>query len=71
MPKEQAAKAGFGDVSTYLQAVLRDLQVREARRELDAQLLEGARSPTFRLTEQHWADLERQVRERSPELTDE
>jgi antitoxin ParD1/3/4 len=67
--EEQAAQEGYGTVSEYLRAVIRDLQKRKAKKQaLDAQLLEGLRSPTVRLTDKRWEELERKVRKRSPEL---
>jgi antitoxin ParD1/3/4 len=66
--ERQAAKEGFGSVSEYMQAVIRDLQKRRAREELDAKLREGLRSPTVRMTDERWVAFEQQVRERSPEL---
>jgi antitoxin ParD1/3/4 len=44
--EEQATQKGYGTPSEYLRAVIRGLQERKAKRAaLDAQLLEGVRSP--------------------------
>jgi antitoxin ParD1/3/4 len=70
--EEQATREGYGTVSEYLRAVLRDLQKRKAQKvELDAQLLEGVRSPTVRMTRKRWEELEQKVKKRSPELDQE
>jgi antitoxin ParD1/3/4 len=70
--EEQAAQEGYGTVSEYLRAVIRDLQDRKTKKEeLDAQLLEGLRSPTVRMTGKRWDELEQKVKKRSPELDQE
>jgi antitoxin ParD1/3/4 len=69
--EEQAVKEGFGTVSEYMRAVIRELQKRQAKQQLEAKLLEGLKSPKSRMTNQQWDELERQVRERSPELGEE
>jgi antitoxin ParD1/3/4 len=67
--EEQAAHEGYGTVSEYLRAVIRDLQKRkQAKANLDAKLLEGVRSPTVRMTDKRWAELQRKVKKRSPKL---
>jgi antitoxin ParD1/3/4 len=52
----QAARNGFGTVSEYVSAMIREMQERQAERErLDALLLEGlASGPSTPLTEQDW-----------------
>ena len=67
--EEQAAKEGYSTVSEYLRAIIGNLQKRQtAKEELDARLLEGVRSPTVRMTDKRWTELEQKVRLRSPEL---
>ena len=67
--EEQAAREGYRTVSDYLRAVIRDVQKRQAAKgALEARLLEGARSPARRMTDRDWAEMERAVRQRSPEL---
>ena len=67
--EEQTRREGYGTVSEYLRAVIRDLQKRNAKKAvLDAQLLEGQRSPTVRMTSKRWDKLEQKVKESSPEL---
>lgn len=66
--EQQAAKHGYPSVDEYLRVVLEGLRERQAKEELDGKLLEGLRSATRRLTDDVWAELERKVRDRSPEL---
>jgi antitoxin ParD1/3/4 len=67
--EEQAAREGFGTISEYLRAILSDLQQRQAQKaDLDAKLLEGVRSPTVRMTNKRWEEMERKITKRSPEL---
>lgn len=65
---EQARQEGFDDLNEYVRAVFSELEQRKLREELENKLREGLQSPTFRMTEQHWQDLENEVRDRSPEL---
>ncbi len=66
---EQAAKGGFGTVSEYMRAVIRDLQEREDyRAEVREKLLEAVRSgPSTPLTQSDWDDVRREVRRRHAE----
>ena len=67
--EEQATEEGYSTVSEYMQAVIGDLQKRKAQKAaLDAQLLEGVRSPTVRMTTKRWEQLEKKIKKRSPEL---
>ena len=67
--EEQAIREGYATVSEYLRAVIRELQERKTQKTaLDAQLLEGVRSPTVRMTKKHWEELEQKIKKRSPEL---
>jgi antitoxin ParD1/3/4 len=67
--EEQTMQGGYGTVSEYMQAVIGDLQKRKAQKAaLDAQLLEGVRSPTVRMTTKRWEQLEQKIKKRSPEL---
>jgi antitoxin ParD1/3/4 len=67
--EKQVAREGYANVSEYLQSIIGDIEKRQARNDIEAQLLEGLRSPVVPMNEQHWQELERQVRERSPELS--
>jgi antitoxin ParD1/3/4 len=65
--EEQAAREGYGTVSEYLRALIRDVQKRkQAKAKLDAKLLEGARSSRERMTAKRWAALEDKIRKKSP-----
>jgi antitoxin ParD1/3/4 len=58
----QAAKKGFGTVSEYVRAMIREAQQRTAERErLDALLLDGIDSgPGTPLTRADWDDIRRE-----------
>jgi Arc/MetJ-type ribon-helix-helix transcriptional regulator len=62
--EEQTAKGGFRSESDYLQSLVSEAQ----QREVEKQLLEGLASPASPMTPDDWADLRRQIIERSPEL---
>ena len=64
----QVAKEGYASVSEYLRAVIRDVQKRQAKQELEAKLLEGLQSPASEMTEADWSALRQRVLDRSPEL---
>ena len=56
--EKQAEAEGFGTVSEYLRAVIRQLQKLQAKQDVEVKLLEGLRSPTIADPEQFWIDLE-------------
>ncbi len=57
----QAQKEGFGTVSEYLRAIIREVQKREAKQTLEAKLKEGLESgPAAPLTSQEWDAIERE-----------
>jgi antitoxin ParD1/3/4 len=61
----QAAQEGYGSVSEYMRVIIRDLQKRKAKQELEAKLLEGLLSgPAEPMTREDWDELERRVWER-------
>lgn len=65
----QAAKRGFASPSDYVQSLLTELHQRAAeKKELEALLLEGVRSPTIVGDAAFWAERRRKVLERDPEL---
>jgi antitoxin ParD1/3/4 len=65
----QATKSGFSSPSDYVQSLLADLQQRAAeKKDLEALLLEGVRSPTVAADAAFWAERRRKVVERDPEL---
>jgi antitoxin ParD1/3/4 len=59
---QQVKAGGFGTASEYLRDMLRRAREREARRSLDALLLDGVRSPMIDLDEAEWASLKKSVR---------
>src|SRR5438128_580878 len=64
--QEQALKHGFGTVSEYMRAMIRELQEREDRRgEIRQKLLEAVRSgPATPLTRADWDGIRRELQER-------
>lgn len=60
--EEQAAKQGFGTVSEYVRAVIREIQARQTERErIDALLIEGLDSgPATPLTAEDWEHIRRE-----------
>ena len=61
----QAAQEGFGSVSEYLCALIRDLQKRRAKLDLEAKLREAIESgPAETMTRGDWDELERKALER-------
>ncbi len=57
----QTAKEGFGSVSEYLRSVIREVQKREARRELAAKLVEGLQGPAVAMTREDWDSIHREA----------
>ena len=63
--ESRAAEEGFGSVSAYLCALIRDLQKRQAKRNLEAKLREAIESgPAEPMTREDWDELERNALER-------
>ena len=61
----QAAQEGFGSVSEYLCALIRDLQKRQAKRNLEAKLREAIESgPAEPMTREDWDSIEREALDR-------
>lgn len=61
----QAAAEGHASASEYLQVVIRDLQKRKAKQELEAKLLEAlASGPAELMTREDWESIEREALER-------
>ncbi len=58
---EQTAKGGFLSEGDYLQNLVREAQLREARQELEAKLIQGLDSPLSPMTPDDWTDLQQQV----------
>jgi Arc/MetJ-type ribon-helix-helix transcriptional regulator len=65
----QANKKGFASPTEFVEALLSDLQQRVAeKREIEAMLLEGIRSPSVVADAAFWEERRRKVLERDPEL---
>ncbi len=58
---EQTAKGGFGSESDYVQMLVKEAQVREARLLLESKLLDGLKSPVSPLTTGDWDRLKQKV----------
>jgi antitoxin ParD1/3/4 len=63
--EEQAKNRGYRTASEYLQTLIKEAQLQQAREELDAKLLEGLDSgPATPMTAGDWDELKRRVWER-------
>jgi antitoxin ParD1/3/4 len=63
--EEQAAKGGYETASEYVRALIREAQIRAAKEDLDAKLLEGLESgPATPMSKADWDELKRRVWER-------
>jgi antitoxin ParD1/3/4 len=62
--EQEAAKAGFGAPGDYIQSVLRDLQTRHGKRDLEAASLEGIDSPARELRPEEWSEMRHEALER-------
>jgi antitoxin ParD1/3/4 len=63
--EEQAAKGGYETASEYVRALIREAQIRAAKADLDAKLLEGLESgPATPMSKADWDELKRRVWER-------
>ena len=68
--EEQAAKEGFPSVSEFLEELVREVQKRKARQELEDQLLEGLHSGGDNLTvnDQFWEEVHNQLDENTSKV---
>jgi antitoxin ParD1/3/4 len=62
--EEQVSQEGFGTVSEYVRALVRGEQKRQAQLRLETLLLEGLQSDASEMTDQDWADIRAEVRQR-------
>jgi antitoxin ParD1/3/4 len=63
--EEQVAKGGYETASEYVRALIRETQIRAAKEDLDAKLLEGLESgPATPMSKADWDELKRRVWER-------
>lgn len=60
--EEQVSREGFGTVSEYLRALVRDEQKRRAQVRLESLLLEGLQSEAAEMTREDWAEIREEVR---------
>ena len=61
----QVARGGYQNTSDYLLALVLEAQTQEAKRELEAKLLEGlASGPATEMTADDWVTIRQQVQER-------
>lgn len=60
--EEQVSREGFGTVSEYLRALVRDEQKRRAQVRLESLLLEGLQSEAAEMTREDWAKIREEVR---------
>jgi hypothetical protein len=67
--EERAIKNGFATAGDYVQSLLADLRAREeARKALEAKLLEGVRSPKVVADEKFWQERRQKIYDKHPEL---
>jgi antitoxin ParD1/3/4 len=64
---EQTAKGGFKSEGDYLQALVRQAQIRHAQQDLETKLLQGLESSLSPMTASDWEELKQEVLRRSPE----
>ncbi len=67
--EEQVSREGFGTVSEYLRALVRQEQKRRAQVRLESLLLEGLQSEASEMTEEDWANIREEVRRRRQNRT--
>lgn len=63
----QIAREGYASASEYLRALVRDAQRRQARRELEAKLLEGLDGTAVEMTREDWESIRQEALEGLPE----
>ena len=52
---------GYASASEYLLALIREAQKRQARRELEAKLLDGLQGPAVEMTREDWDSIEQEA----------
>jgi antitoxin ParD1/3/4 len=62
--EEQVVREGFGTVSEYLRALVREEQKRKAQLRLESLLLEGIQSEASALTDEDWDEMRRELHRR-------
>jgi Arc/MetJ-type ribon-helix-helix transcriptional regulator len=64
---EQTAKGGFKSEGDYLQTLVRQAQIREAKQDLETKLLRGLESSRSPMSPADWEELKQEITQRSPE----
>ena len=59
----QMTQEGYASASEYLRALIRDAQKRQAKRELEAKLLEGMQGPAVVMDRNDWDSIKREAME--------
>jgi antitoxin ParD1/3/4 len=57
----QIAEEGYASASEFLRAIIRDVQKRKAREQLEAKLIEGLHGPLVAMTGKDWDSIEREA----------
>ena len=57
----QMATEGYASASEYLRALIREAQKSQAKRELEAKLLEGLQGPAVEMTREDWDSIRREA----------
>ena len=60
----QVDNGSYESANDYLEALVREAQIRHARRALEAELVEGLRSEASDMTRQDWEDIRRDGEQR-------
>ena len=63
----QLNREGYASASEYLRNLIRDAQRRQARRDLEAKLLEGLEGPATEMTREDWESIRREGLEGIPD----
>jgi antitoxin ParD1/3/4 len=59
----QMAQEGYASASEYLRGLIREAQIRRAKQELEAKLLEGMQGPAVEMTREDWDSIKREALE--------
>ena len=62
--EERVSAEGFGTVSEYLRALVREQQKRTAQQHLESLLAAGLQSEASEMTQEDWADIRAEIRRR-------
>lgn len=59
--ESQVAREGYASASEYFRALVREAQMRDARADLEAKLLEGLQGPATEMDREDWESIEREA----------